>query len=232
MNFDFPKADLVETNLPEAPPRRRASGAALMQPAVTNALTRALFEEWARVGYGALSLEAVARRAGVGKAALYRRWPSKLAMVSDRLEQVGVDLAEVPDTGSLAGDVRALLKSVRRLLRHPLVRRILPDLHAEMSRSPELARAIRERTQVARRARAATIFRRAIARGEVSPDLDVELANDALAGLIYWRMIVIGRRVESAYLEKLACFILAAFRSFDDGENGLPDVNLPEVGNR
>jgi AcrR family transcriptional regulator len=214
----------MNPDLPQAPPRRTVGGAALMQPAVTDALTRALFEEWARVGYGALSLEAVARRAGVGKAALYRRWPSKLAMVSERLEQVGVDLAEAPDTGSLAGDVRALLKSVRRLLRHPLVRRILPDLHAEMSRSPELSRAVRERTQVARRARAATVFQRAIARGEVPLDFDTELANDAIASLIYWRMIVIGGRVETADLEKLARFILAAFRSLEDGSKSLPDA--------
>ena len=116
-----------------------------MQPAVTQALTRALFVEWARVGYGTLRLEAVARRAGVGKAALYRRWPSKLAMVCDCLEQLDLSLSAIPDTGSLLGDVRGLLSSLRRLLRHGLVRRILPDLHAEMGRSPELSQAIRGR---------------------------------------------------------------------------------------
>jgi AcrR family transcriptional regulator len=50
-------------------------GAAVMRPSVTEALTKALFEEWARTGYGALSLETVAKRARVGKAALYGRWP-------------------------------------------------------------------------------------------------------------------------------------------------------------
>ena len=75
--------------------RRLPSGAAVMQPAVTDALTKALFEEWAEFGYVGISLERVAQRAGVGKAALYRRWPSKLAMVVDRLEAVGIEVEPV-----------------------------------------------------------------------------------------------------------------------------------------
>ncbi|THD53513.1 helix-turn-helix domain-containing protein, partial [Phenylobacterium sp.] len=55
----------------------RLSGAAVKRPQITDALARRFFEEWARVGYSALSLDAVARKAGVGKAALYRRWRSK-----------------------------------------------------------------------------------------------------------------------------------------------------------
>ena len=187
-------------------------GAALMQPDVTRALTRALFAEWASVGYGALSLEAVARRAGVGKAALYRRWPSKLAMVSDRLEQVGIELASAPDTGSLLGDVTAVLRSLRRLLRHPLVRRILPDLHAELTRSPQLADAVRGRLQSGRRARSAKIFERAIERGELAHDLDIELANDAVGGLIYWRIVVLGQGVSDKQLDELARFIVAGLQ--------------------
>jgi AcrR family transcriptional regulator len=192
---------------------RIPSGAAVMQPAVTAALTKALFIEWARTGYGALSLEAVAKRAGVGKAALYRRWPSKLVMVSDRLEQIGIELAIAPDTGSLLGDVRNLLSALRRLLRHPLVRRILPDLHAEMVRSPELAAIIQGRLQRERRERAAAIVRRAIKRGEIRADIDVEMVNDAIGGILYWRMIVTGGRADNEYLDDLARFIVAALRS-------------------
>jgi AcrR family transcriptional regulator len=185
-------------------------GAALMQSSVTEALTHALFQEWARSGYGALSLEAVAKRAGVGKAALYRRWPSKLAMVTDCLEKVGIEAAQSPDTGSLLGDVQALLLSLRRLLRHPLVRRILPDLHAEMLRSPELANAIRGRLQIERRQRSAAVFQRAIERGEVSPDINIELVNDALASLIYWRLIITGGRANKHYINEVAHFIITA----------------------
>ena len=188
-----------------------------MQPSVTSALTKALFAEWARTGYGALSLEAVAKRAGVGKAALYRRWPSKLAMVTDRLQQIGIDVAavsETPDSGSLSGDVRALLADLRRLLEHRLVHRILPDLHAEMLRSPELASDIRGRLLIQHRERGATVLQRAITRGEISADVDLDLAKDALFGLIYWRMIVSQGPVDDKYLEHLAKFIVAALSAF------------------
>jgi AcrR family transcriptional regulator len=192
---------------------RAPAGAAVLQEKVTDAITLALFREWARTGYAALSLEAVAKRAGVGKAAIYRRWPSKLAVVADRLTKVGLDLAETEATGSLEGDVEALLRHLARLLRHPLVVRILPDLHAEMRRSPELAEAVRSRVQVARRAKAEALLRRAIARGELPPTLDVELALDLLGGLLYWRIVVTDGPVTEEYLQRLGAVILAGLRS-------------------
>lgn len=180
-----------------------------MRASVTDALTRSLFREWAEVGYGALSLERVAKRAGVGKAALYRRWSCKLDMAVERVETLGIDLAEFADTGTFKGDVRALVGQLRQLLRHPIVRRVLPDLQAEMLRSPELAKAVRGRLQVVRRERGKELIRRAIARGELSNDVDMELLLDAFAGLIYWRMIATGRRSSDQYLDELTRAIVA-----------------------
>jgi AcrR family transcriptional regulator len=196
----------------ESRPRRTPYGAAVMRPSVTEALTRALFEEWARTGYGALSLETVAKRARVGKAALYRRWPSKLAMVTERLEQIGASEAifpEPPDTGSLRGDVKAWLAGLRRLLRQPLVRRILPDLHAEMVRTPELASAVRGRLQAEHCKCVAAILKHAIARKEIPAGVDLDLAVDAVAALIYWRMLV-SEGADDKYLDRLTSFIVAA----------------------
>ncbi|MBE0579921.1 TetR/AcrR family transcriptional regulator [Devosia sp.] len=190
-------------------PRRLPSGAAIMQPAVTDALTRALFEEWAEFGYVGISLERVAQRAGVGKAALYRRWPSKLAMVVDRLEVVGIDLAPVVDTGSLAGDITVLLLQIRRVLRHRLVRRILPDLHAEMQRNSALAHEVRGRLQIERRRRAAIVLERAIARGDLPSTVDTKLFNDAAGGLLYWRLIITRERADRVYIDGLVQFIIA-----------------------
>jgi AcrR family transcriptional regulator len=109
----------------------RLSGAAVKRPQITDALTRVYFEEWARVGYSALSLDAVARKAGVGKAALYRRWRSKADMASDLVKQLSAAIVMVDpgDHGSLEADLYAGLVAVRRILSHPLVRRILPDLY-------------------------------------------------------------------------------------------------------
>jgi len=189
-------------------PRRSPTGAAVMQPRVTSALIRALFREWALKGYGALSLEAVARRAGVGKAALYRRWPSKLEMATDCIEQIGVSFLPTPDMGSLVADIDALLRMIRRQLRHKLVRSVVADLHAEMTRNSELAQRIRGRVQVERRARGASILKRAMVRGEIAADVDVELVGDAMAAMLYWRLVVLGKAVDDTHLEHLKEMIL------------------------
>lgn len=190
-----------------APSTRVPSGAAVMRTSVTDALTRAFFEEWARTGMGALSLERVARRAGVGKAALYRRWSSKQEMAIELISVVGLNLTPIPDTGSLIEDLRLTLLSLRRVLRHPLIRRILPDLHAEMARTSVLSTEIRATLQFERRARGAMIVERAIARGELPKNVDADLANDALASVLYWRIIVTGGRVHREDLDRIARFI-------------------------
>jgi AcrR family transcriptional regulator len=191
---------------------RVLSGAAVQRPDVTEALTRAFFKEWSRSGYARLSLERVARAAGVGKAALYRRWPDKATMAADLLKRVGLTITDVSDQGALLDDLRALLLAIRRVLRHPAIRRIITDLHAEIEREPALERAIRP-FQSARRARADAVIDRAIARREVSPTLDRELAADLIAAPLYWRLAVLGTRSDRAHIERLACMIAAALRS-------------------
>ncbi|WP_213773071.1 TetR-like C-terminal domain-containing protein [Bradyrhizobium sp. dw_78] len=188
---------------------RQPSGAAVMRVEVTDALSRAFFSEWSRVGYAALSLERVAKAAGVGKAALYRRWPSKAAMASDLLSRVGLTLTETGDMGSLEADVRALLLAFRRVLRHRLIRRILTDLLAEIGREPALETALRP-FQQARRDRVQQLIERAIARGELAATVDRETILDFLVAPLYWRLAVTKGRSDIAYIERLVRMTKAA----------------------
>ena len=110
--------------------KRTPTGAAVLQPQVTSAITEAVLDELALHGYGRLSMEAVAKRAEVGKSALYRRWPSKQDMVVAALSEFSVPLAEIPDTGSLRGDLLATVTAVHDWLSHPRFGTILPDLTA------------------------------------------------------------------------------------------------------
>src|SRR5277367_129498 len=87
----------------------RMSGGPVLQTEVTDAITNAFFEELAEVGYGRLSIDAVARRAGVGKAAIYRRWKSKLEITVALASHVAVAAVDVPDAGNLLGDIREYL---------------------------------------------------------------------------------------------------------------------------
>lgn len=201
----------VATNI-ETINETRLSGAAVKRPQITDALARTFFEEWARVGYAALSLDAVTRKAGVGKAALYRRWRSKADMAADLVRQLSataIALADPGDQGSLEADLYAALLAVRRYLRHPLVRRILPDLYTAIPREPALAAAMRP-GEMAREKKVKALVDRAIIRGELPADIDRRAVTDLLIGPLYWSLVVMGDRCDRRRLKRLARMTAAA----------------------
>jgi AcrR family transcriptional regulator len=191
----------------------RIAGGPVLQPDVTEAITNAFFDELAEVGYGRLSIDAVARRAGVGKAAIYRRWKSKLEIAVALTSTVAIAAIDVPDTGNLRDDVREYLARGREALTHRLARRIIPDVLAEASRNPDLTEALLMSVRDPRRAKAAEVIERAIARGELSADTDIELCLDLLGGPLYWRLIVVQTDAADSYLDRLADSITAAMKA-------------------
>jgi AcrR family transcriptional regulator len=190
--------------------KKRTSGGPVLQDDVTHAITTAFLEELARVGYGRLSIDAVAKRAGVGKAAVYRRWRDKLDVTTALISGLAVAAIEVPDTGTLLGDVRQYLLNGRAALSHPLARTIIPDMFAEATRNAELAAVLAEHVRDPRRAKAAELFERAVGRRELPPDTDLTLAMDLLAGPLYWRQSVMQIPADDAYCDQLAAAIVAA----------------------
>ena len=191
----------------------RMSGGPVLQAEVTDAITDAFFEELAEVGYGRLSIDAIARRAGVGKAAIYRRWKSKLDITVALTSEVAVAAIDVPDTGNLRDDIREYLTSGRAALTHPLAQKIIPDLLAEAARNPTLTDSLLAMVKNPRRAKAAQLIERAIARGELPADTDIGMCLDFLAGPLYWRMVVTQAGPKDAYLDRLADKIAAAMKA-------------------
>ncbi|GAB5900769.1 MULTISPECIES: TetR/AcrR family transcriptional regulator [Mycolicibacterium] len=188
---------------------RRTSGGPVLLDDVTAAIESAFFEELAAAGYGRLSVDAVAKRAGVGKAAIYRRWKSKRDLAADLVTKVAVAAIDVPDTGTLRGDIRAYLQNGREALTHRLARTIIPDLLAEAARDPEYAATISGQIREPRRLKAAQLFERARRRGEIADDADVEVALDMLGGALYWRQSVMQVDADDDYLDRLTDAILA-----------------------
>lgn len=184
--------------------RRAPAGAAVLQEDVTEAIRAAVFAELAAVGYGRMSIEGVARRAGVGKTAVYRRWRSKLEMVIDVVSAIAVAGVPVPDTGSLRGDVRAMLGITASALRHPLAAQIVPDLLAEAARNAELARTLETALRETQRGISAVLVDNAVGRGELPAGTDPELAFDMVIGPLYWRLAVVRAPVDKRYLDRLA----------------------------
>ena len=165
------------------------------------------------MGYGRLSIEAVARRAGAGKAAIYRRWPSKLAMTAALTSEVAVAAIDVPDTGTLHGDIEGYLKNGHAALVHSLAAKIIPDLLAETFRNSELAEVLMNTVRDPRRVKATQILERAIERGELDQDIDVDMCLDFLAGPLYWRITVIQTPTGADYFTRLTERIIAAMKA-------------------
>jgi AcrR family transcriptional regulator len=189
---------------------RKPAGAAVLQESVTAAITSALFDQLAEIGYARMSMDAVARRAGVGKAALYRRWPSKQAMLIDLVgASILRNLPEVPDTGSLAGDVRAFLDVIVEQTADPRIKRIALDVMVETTRVPELAGALHDVVDKPRRTAAAAVLTRAVDRGELSADVDRELGLDLLISPLLLRLLRSDDPVDDAYLAGLTKAIVA-----------------------
>ncbi|WP_280396173.1 TetR/AcrR family transcriptional regulator [Nocardia brasiliensis] len=190
--------------------KRAPAGAAVMQPQVTAAITQAAFTELAELGYGKLTMEGVARRAGVSKPTLYRRWPTKEQMVLALVEQVAVAAADIPDTGSLRGDLRAFLAATASGFSHPLAARIIPDLLAEGVRTPTIAESLQS-VGHSRRVKVGELLHRAIERGELPADLDLELALDLCIAPLFWRKLLGGNPTDDEYLDKLVHTLITAF---------------------
>ena len=179
----------------------------------SEAIAAAVVDELCAVGYGRLTIDAVARRASVGKAAVYRRFADKEALVVATLADVGVDAVEAPDVGSLRDDVTALLRLGWAQLGDPTVARVLPDLLAETARDSSFGAAVHERIGIARRGRAAVVLDRAVQRGELRADVDRGLALDLLAAPLYWRLAVTREPFDEADLQRLVDVVLAGLRA-------------------
>jgi AcrR family transcriptional regulator len=190
--------------------RRAPAGAAVLRGEITTALRQAVIRELAAVGYGRLSIEAVARRAGVGKTAVYRRWASKLEMVLETIAGVAEQRLPLPDTGSLRGDLEVFIRIVAQALSHPLASQIIPDLLAEAARNPQMAKTLENALRINQRNIGVLLIGRAVDRGELPAEADPELAVDLIVGPLYWRLAIARTTLPMEQLSRMAAALAAA----------------------
>jgi AcrR family transcriptional regulator len=179
-------------------PRSARAHAAILDAAI--ALVR-------EVGYDAVAMEAIAARAGVGKATVYRRWPSKELLVAEAIGGI-VRAIPVPDTGDVAGDVLALMRRSTAMYRDPATAALLSGLVAAMARSAPIADAVRSGFVARWREVMGGVLRRAVARGALRADADVELALDLLSGPAFYRYLLLGRPIDDAYAGAVVAAVL------------------------
>ena len=178
-------------------------------PEADRAILEATIELLAEEGFGGLSIEAVAARAGVGKTTVYRRWPSKIPLVVDALTHLKMPASVVitDDVSTRDALVRALSEGIRAHRNEP-TDRILAGIIGAMSQDPELADAVRSGLLSKRRDNVFALIERGKARGEVRPDADVEAIADLLGGPILMRRMITGRPVNARFIRQIVTTVL------------------------
>ncbi|GAA2753474.1 TetR/AcrR family transcriptional regulator [Amnibacterium kyonggiense] len=159
----------------------------------------------AETGYDAMSMDLVAARAKAGKATLYRRWPSKADLVIDAvtcMKQAQSRIEDLPDTGTLRGDLVALIRphSMEEAERKM---RVMGAVVSMLSRDPGLADAVNEAITEPRARLNRALIERAIARGEVSPRVDVDTVAHISPSMVAYRTLVQRKPVDREYLISL-----------------------------
>jgi AcrR family transcriptional regulator len=137
----------------------------------------------------AVTMDAVAERAGVSKATIYRWWPTKETLALDALFREWETAPSLPDTGSVRGDLRALLRPWVRRLRARPYGRVIAALLAEAHADADFGEEYRARFVQARREPARAVIRRAVERGEIPADTNIDLALDLVYGPVYHRLL-------------------------------------------
>jgi AcrR family transcriptional regulator len=163
-------------------------------PDLDDAILDATILLLAQEGFARMSIEQVAARAGVGKPTIYRRWPSKVELVIAALSRPHAERS-VSEEGTVRERLTRLIEELCVSVRKEPARGVLAALVAEIPRDPELASAVREVFLAKRRDTAYALLREGVAGGELRPDLDLELASDALVGPIMVRALLTGGRI-------------------------------------
>jgi AcrR family transcriptional regulator len=180
-----------------------------LDPEATRAIVAATVRLLSEQGFAAMSVEGVAAAAGVGKPAIYRRFPDKralvLAVIQDALPPM-----DVPDRGDTRAELRAAMIGLPQEPEPYLA--LIGGLAAERSRHPELLDAFRERILLPRRAIVREIVERGKARGDIRADIDSDLPIDLLGGAWLARGFA-GAAVDDAWRERFFSFVWDSVRA-------------------
>ena len=171
-------------------------------PSRDEAIRAALLRLLGEVGYGGLTVDAVAEEAGVGKATIYRRWRTKQDLIVDSIADLGSVLNVPPDTGSLREDLRQFMHLIVEVTRSP-IGAMLQSLLSAMHHHPELRAAYRAGPLTVWRNAYAQMWVRAEARGEVTPGLAESLTAETTSALIVQRWLLTDEPVDAEYADRV-----------------------------
>lgn len=179
-------------------------------PAYDKAILDATLEILNDKGYAGLTIDGVAARTGVGRPTIYRRWPSKPALVIAALTE-SPGLSPTPDTGALREDLLAFQHDQVRMMDMPASRRITAGLVADLVADPELAATYLGDYVDRRRNSVWRALQRGVDRGELRSDADFAFIYDLLIGPLFMRSVVRGEPLGPDMAEETVDLVLATF---------------------
>jgi AcrR family transcriptional regulator len=185
------------------PARRR--GAAL-EAAIEAAVVGIVVEQ----GAAAVTMEAVAARCGTSKPVLYRRWTDRADLLRDTLVRFAEQEIPSPDTGSVRGDLIAVLQGWVRAFTGPLAPAV-GAVVAAATHDPEVRAALQDGAIAVRKREMVALFERGAARGEVRPDLPVDLARELAAAILWHRFLVTGDPVDDDLVVRVVDEVVLPF---------------------
>jgi AcrR family transcriptional regulator len=197
-------------------------------PARESAICAAALELLAEVGYERMSMDAVAARAKASKATIYRRWPGKQELVVHAVRCRGPQHLEPPDTGSLRGDIIAVLRLVHDGIGAEDLALLSGVLRA-MRGAPELAETLRQQMLEEKRNVGRTIVRRAVERGELGPATDPSVFHEVAPALMFFRVLVTGEPVDDDFLAHAADDVLIPLLACSGTRATVPTVRQETV---
>src|SRR3954470_9047784 len=181
---------------------RSSRGGRPRDPSRDGVIRAAILRLLADVGYGALTMDAVAAEAGVGKATIYRRWRTKQALVVDTISELNRAEAAPPDTGSLEEDLRLMLRSMVGVISGPVGAATL-SLLSTVPHQPALAEAFRKGPLAVWRTAFGEVWTRAERRGELRPGFAETVPAEVTGALLVQRWLLTGQPVDEAYADEV-----------------------------
>jgi AcrR family transcriptional regulator len=188
---------------------RRGPGGRPRSAKAHQAILDAARAELIEVGFTRFRLEHVAARAGVGKATIYRRWPSKEALAGELLAELAAPHLAIVDSGDTRAELASCTDNVLRAIRDTTFGPVVRALLSQIALNPLLGDPFRATVVQASRAEIARVVQRGIARGDLRPDADLEIATELLIGPVYFRLIFGGELDDPLVVQVVDAFMEA-----------------------
>lgn len=166
------------------------------------AILSSAYELLLESGFEAVTIEKIAERAGVSKATIYKWWANKAAVVMDAFLDAAALRLPIPDTGSAINDMIIQVNNLAKFLTSQ-EGHVINEIIAQGQFDQKLAETYRTVYFKPRRLDSGYILKRGISRGELSKDLDIELAIDLIFGALFYRLLITGDEVDEAFINKI-----------------------------